>query len=152
MEDMHSLTFDSTVMVLLSVMCLFNCKVYMIIFFDFNERWKYKKSEIKVQLPGCRGAFCRVNNRLSWTKVLPFAAQVPLSNKSLHSSEHGKIYHAALYGVFFWGQANMSKLFRHLLEQEGNEELATSRFYRYQEGLAKLREMAEILINKRLIC
>ena len=50
------------------------------------------------------------------------------------------------------GQADMSKLFRHLLEQEGNEELATSRFYRYQEGLAKLREMAEILINKRLIC
>ena len=26
MEDMHNLTFDSTVMVLLSVMCLFNCK------------------------------------------------------------------------------------------------------------------------------
>ena len=26
MEDMHQLTFDSTVMVLLSVMCLFNCK------------------------------------------------------------------------------------------------------------------------------
>ena len=26
MDDMHNLTFDSTVMVLLSVMCLFNCK------------------------------------------------------------------------------------------------------------------------------
>ena len=43
-------------------------------------------------------------------------------------------------------------LCRHLLEQEGNQEVATSRFYKYQEGLAKLREMAEILINKRLIC
>ena len=41
---------------------------------------------------------------------------------------------------------------RHLLEQEGSEEAATSRFYIYQEGLTKLREMAEILINKRLIC
>ena len=26
MEEMHNLSFDSTVMVLLSVMCLFNCK------------------------------------------------------------------------------------------------------------------------------
>ena len=32
MEDMHNLSFDSTVMVLLSVMCLFNCKVYNTIF------------------------------------------------------------------------------------------------------------------------
>ena len=46
----------------------------------------------------------------------------------------------------------MLNVCRHLLEQEGSEEAATSRFYRYQEGLTKLREMAEILINKRLIC
>jgi hypothetical protein len=37
------------------------------------------------------------------------------------------------------------------LKQTGEEE-ATANFYKYQEGVPKLREMAEILINKRLIC
>jgi len=90
MEDMHNLTFDSTVMVLLSVMCLFNCK-----------------------------------------------GVTELSAESTIVS-HGQKFSLLLH--------------RHLLEREGSEEAATSRFYRYQEGLAKLREMAEILINKRLIC
>jgi len=90
MEDMHNLTFDSTVMVLLSVMCLFNCK------------------------------------------GLP-----ELSAESTIVS-HGQKFSLLLH--------------RHLLEQEGSEEAAMSRFYKYQEGLTKLREMAEILINKRLIC
>jgi len=90
MEDMHQLTFDSTVMVLLSVMCLFNCK-----------------------------------------------GVTELSAESTIVS-HGQKFSLLLH--------------RHLLEQEGSEEAATSRFYIYQEGLTKLREMAEILINKRLIC
>jgi len=90
MDDMHNLTFDSTVMVLLSVMCLFNCK-----------------------------------------GVTDLEAESTIVS-------HGQKFSLLLH--------------RHLLEQEGNQEVATSRFYKYQEGLAKLREMAEILINKRLIC
>ena len=42
----------------------------------------------------------------------------------------------------------MYNLARYLLEQEHQG----SNFTKYQEGLGKLREMAEILINKRLIC
>ena len=107
MEDMHNLTFDSTVMVLLSVMCLFNCK-----------------------------------------------GVTELSAESTIVS-HGQKFSLLLHRWNkLWLLDKLTFRFpsRHLLEREGSEEAATSRFYRYQEGLAKLREMAEILINKRLIC
>ena len=106
MEDMHNLTFDSTVMVLLSVMCLFNCK----------------------GLPELSAESTIISHGQKFSLLL-------------HRCELSKIYLGCI-----------SNACRHLLEQEGSEEAATSRFYKYQEGLSKLREMAEILINKRLIC
>jgi len=89
MNEMHEQSFDSTIMVLLSVMCLFNCK-----------------------------------------GVKELTAQSTIAS-------HGQKFSLLLH--------------RYLLEQSGGE-AASASFHKYQEGLAKLREMAEILINKRLIC
>lgn len=89
MKEMHSLSLDSTIMVLLSVMCLFDCN-----------------------------------------KVEDLSAQATIVS-------HGQKFALLLQ--------------RYLLEQ-GSEEQARATFAKYQDGLAKLREMAEILINKRLIC
>ena len=46
---------------------------------------------------------------------------------------------------------NLYNFFRYLLQSKGKEKTAEF-FIKYEEALEKLHEMAEILINKRLIC
>jgi len=46
---------------------------------------------------------------------------------------------------------NLYHFSRYLLQSKGKEKTAEF-FIKYEEALEKLHEMAEILINKRLIC
>merc|ERR1719158_1079489 len=89
MKEMHKLKFDSTVMVLLSVMCLFDS-----------------------------------------TKAIDLSAASTIAS-------HGQKF---------------ALLLKRYLLQNSLEEQSEPTFPKYQEGLAHLREMSEILINKRLIC
>ena len=72
MEDMHNLTFDSTVMVLLSVMCLFNCKgvtelsaestivshgqKFSLLLHRWNKLWLLEKIDISFSIQAPSGA------------------------------------------------------------------------------------------------
>jgi len=89
MKEMHTLNFDNTIMVLLSVMCLFDS-----------------------------------------TKVADLAKESTIVS-------HGQKFALLLK--------------RYLLQQSGEEQCELA-FPKYHETLVKLKEMAEILINKRLIC